>query len=219
VLVRRYRAAAIIIRLTGMKTKPKQARRGRPRTYDTDEVLERAMRLFWRRGYTATSLSDLTEAMGMNRASVYAAFGNKVSLFRRVLEHYVQGPFAYFRRSLEAPTARSVAERLLQGGANLATNPRNPSGCLWVRGSLSYGDGPPRMRQEMSARRRASVTEIEKRFARAVEEGDLPARADPAALARFLQAVHLGIAVQAANGATRADLNQVVRTALRAFPR
>ena len=196
-----------------------ETRRGRPREFDTGEVLERAMRLFWRKGYAATSLSDLTEAMGMNRASLYGAFGNKESLFRRVLDRYVHGPFSYFRRSLEAPTAREVAEQLLQGGASLATSARYPSGCLWVRGSLSYGDGPPRMRLDMAARRRASLTELEKRFARAVEEGDLPAGTDPGAMARFLQAVHLGIAVQAANGATRADLNEVVKTAVDAFPR
>ncbi len=175
------------------------------------------MRLFWRKGYAATSLSDLTETMGMNRASLYGAFGNKESLFRRALERYVRGPFAYFRSALTAPSARAVAERILEGRTSLATNPRNPPGCMWVRGALSHGDGPARLRQDMAARRRAAVTELEKRFTRAVTEGDLSPDADPAALARFLQAVHLGMAVQAATGAGRADLKDVVSTALRVF--
>lgn len=175
------------------------------------------MRVFWRKGYASTSLSDLTEAMGINRPSLYAAFGNKQSLFRRVLDHYARGPFSYFRKSLDARTAREVAERLLEGGANLATDARNPTGCLWVRGALSYGDGPVQLRREMFARRRAGETALAKRFERAMAEGDLPPDTDPMALARLLQAIHLGMQVQAASGATRADLAEVVQSALRAF--
>ncbi len=193
-------------------------RRGRPRTFDPDEVLERAMRIFWRKGYAASTLSDLTRAMGMNRASLYAAFGNKESLFRRVLERYTDGPFSYFRRSLGAATAQEVARGLLHGGAALATSARYPAGCLWVRGSLSLGEGSPGMRREMISRRRAALIELEKRLRRAVEEGDLPTDADPGALARFLQAVILGTAVQAANGATRADVDAVMEIAIEALP-
>lgn len=174
------------------------------------------MRVFWRKGYAPTSIADLTGAMGINRPSLYATFGDKESLFRRVLDRYIRGPFSYFREALDAPTAREVVERLLQGGANLATDARNPSGCLWVRGTLSHGDGA-RLRREMSARRKQAVFELEKRFARAVEERDLPRDADPQALAQFVQAIHLGIQVQAASGATRGDLANVVRVAVRTF--
>ncbi|MGH7550864.1 MAG: TetR/AcrR family transcriptional regulator [Gemmatimonadota bacterium] len=174
------------------------------------------MRVFWRKGYAPTTLSDLTEAMGINRASLYAAFGNKESLFRRVLDHYVHGPFSYFREALEAPTAREVVQRLLQGGANLGADARNPSGCLWVRGALSHGDRP-RLRREMSTRRRRSVLDLERRLAQAVDDGDLPGETDPQALALFVQAIHLGIQVQAISGATRADLAKVVQVATEAM--
>src|SRR5687768_6284787 len=120
--------------MNGMKVSYETPRRGRPRNFDPDEVLDRAMRVFWRKGYAATSLSDLTAATGINRASLYATFGNKESLFQRALDRYTQGPFSYFRGALEAPTAREVVERLLQGSVNVATDPRYPPGCLWVRG-------------------------------------------------------------------------------------
>ncbi len=176
------------------------------------------MRVFWRKGYASTSLSDLTAATGVNRPSLYAAFGNKESFFRNVLDHYARGPFGYFRESLDAPTAREVVERLLQGGANLATDARSPTGCLWVRGSLSYGDRPASLRREMFARRRSGEAALAARFQRAVDGGDLPPDTDPVALARLIQAIHLGMQVQAASGATRAELEEVVDTALLAFP-
>lgn len=176
------------------------------------------MRVFWRKGYLGTSLSELTERMGINRPSLYAAFGNKETLFRRVLARYTAGPFSYFREALEEPTARGVVQRLLQGGANLATDPRNPAGCLWVRGSLSHGDESVGLRREMMARRRAGEARLRERLERAVAEGDLPADADPESLARFIQAIHFGMQVQAASGASRADLARVVETALAGWP-
>ena len=116
---------------------PPSAGRGRPRSFDAGDALERAQRVFWRKGYLGTSMSDLTEATGVNRPSLYAAFGNKEALFRKVMDRYGEGPFAHFAEALAAPTGREVAERLLRGGAALATDPRTPPGCLWVRGSLS----------------------------------------------------------------------------------
>src|ERR1700685_3500609 len=106
---------------------------GRPRSFDTTHALDAAMNGFWRKGYQGASLSDLTEAMGINRPSLYAAFGDKEELFRKVLDCYTNGPAAYAREALEQPTARLVAERLLQGTANLAGNHSNPPGCLLVQ--------------------------------------------------------------------------------------
>src|SRR5687768_2471443 len=85
-------------------------RPGRPRAFDEQAALEAALGVFWRKGYEGASLSDLTEAMGINRPSLYAAFGNKEALFRRVLERYAQGPACYVREAAEAPTARGVFE-------------------------------------------------------------------------------------------------------------
>src|SRR5205814_7401242 len=102
--------------------------KGRPRSFDTNKALDRALQVFWRKGYEGASLPDLTEAMGINRPSLYAAFGNKEALFRKALDRYVQGPAAYVRKSLTEPTARAVAERVLRGSADLLTDRRNPSG-------------------------------------------------------------------------------------------
>src|SRR5882724_2242913 len=110
---------------------------GRPRAFDIEKALDRAVDVFWRKGYEGTSLSDLTEAMGINRPSLYAAFGNKEDLFRKVLDRYSDGPAAYVREALNEPTAKAVAERLMRGAAEVLTNPRNPSGCLIVQGALS----------------------------------------------------------------------------------
>src|SRR6266852_3492764 len=114
--------------------------RGRPRAFDIDKALDRALGVFWRKGYEGTTLSDLTEAMGINRPSLYAAFGSKEGLFRKALDRYAEGPAAYVREALNEPTARAVAERLLGGAADLLTDPRHPRGCLAVQGALACGE-------------------------------------------------------------------------------
>ena len=108
--------------------------KGRPRAFDTEKALDLALRVFWRKGYEGTSLLDLTEAMGINRPSLYAAFGNKEALFRKALDRYIAGPAAHTREALEESTARAVAERLLRGTADVLSDPRNPPGCLAVQG-------------------------------------------------------------------------------------
>ncbi|YAG05990.1 TetR family transcriptional regulator [Nostoc sp. DSM 114167] len=201
-----------------MKQEKITAAIGRPREFDIDDALNRAMYVFWRKGYLGTSLSDLTEAMGINRPSLYAAFGNKESLFRKVLARYADGPSAYLREALKEPTARQVAERMMHGVVDLGTDPHNPPGCLWVHGTLSCGDPADPIRQELSARRESSEASVRKRFEQAILEGDLSADSDPAALARFVVTVNCGISVLAATGATRTELLQVVETALQAWP-
>src|SRR5438132_11779633 len=108
---------------------------GRPRAFDIDEALKRALLVFQQKGYEGTSLPDLTAAMGINRPSLYAAFGNKESLFARVLDRYVEGPAGYVRAALNEPTARAVVERLLRGTVELLTAPRHPPGWLMAQGA------------------------------------------------------------------------------------
>src|SRR6202451_4040367 len=98
----------MIYLLIGMKREKVTSVVGRPRAFDTEEALDRAMQVFWRKGYLGTSLSDLTDAMGINRPSLYAACGNKQSLFRKALEHYAKGPSSYLSQALQEPTARAV---------------------------------------------------------------------------------------------------------------
>src|SRR5580658_9068261 len=108
--------------------KKEQSVIGRPREFDTDAALEKAMRLFWMKSYEGTSVADLTAALGISRPSLYAAFGDKQSLFRAALERYAAGPAHYVTAALGKPTAREVAEQLLRGAADLQASSRGLSG-------------------------------------------------------------------------------------------
>src|SRR2546422_2791402 len=181
------------------------APRGRPRASAVDEALDRALRVFWQHGYEGTALSDLTEAMGISRPSLYAAFGNKEALFRKVLDRYADGPAAYVRQALNEPTARAVVEGLLRGAADLLTRPGNPPGCLMVNGALSCGEAADPIRQELASRRAADEAALRQRLKHAKSTGDLPADSDPADLARYVVTFVRGMAVQAAGGASRKE--------------
>jgi AcrR family transcriptional regulator len=199
--------------------KPAQsAARGRPRAFDKDRALEAALRVFWERGYEGASLSDLTEAMGINRPSLYAAFGDKEALFRQVLERYERGPVAYMTEALHEPTAHRAIERMLKGTVAALSRPQSPHGCLYVQGALACGDESSAMRKELATRRSAGELALRKRLKKAKDENELPATADPVNLARFYMAVMHGMSVQAAGGASRAALEGVAETALRAWP-
>jgi len=191
---------------------------GRPRAFDMDEALDRALDVFWKKGYEGATICDLTSAMGINPPSLYAAFGNKEGLFRKALDRYERRHEAFWREALSAPTAYEAAERLLKGSAESLADKSKPRGCLMVQGALSGGEECESVKAELAARREASIDLIRERFKRAKREGDLPDDADPASLARFVAAVIHGMAVQAAGGATRRELERIATTALRAFP-
>src|SRR5260370_30182056 len=120
-----------------MKRNISSGRMGRPRSFDTGAALDRALQVFWRKGYEGATLSDLTKAAGVNRPSLYAAFGGKEALFRKALDRYLNGPAAYTQAALKKPTAHSVVKRLLQGAADLNTPPRNPDAGLAMHGALA----------------------------------------------------------------------------------
>jgi AcrR family transcriptional regulator len=191
---------------------------GRPREFDTEKALDLAMELFWRKGYEGTSLSDLTSTMGITRPSLYAAFGNKEALFRIVLDRYEASAGKYRSDALKAPTARAVAQKLLQGAADLHGDKSNPAGCLGVQGALACGDEAEPIRRELISRRSAGEDAVRRRLKRAKAVGDLPADSDPADLARYLSVVIYGMTVQAAGGASRKELRSVADLALRQWP-
>jgi AcrR family transcriptional regulator len=191
---------------------------GRPRAFDIDEALDRALGVFWRLGYEGASLPDLTRAMGINRPSLYAAFGNKEALFRKAIDRYLEGPASHMLRALEEPTSRAVVERVFRGSIDLIADPETPRGCFLVQGALACGDAADSLRQELVRRRRAGEVALRERFRRAVSEGDLPPDADPDDLARYVASVVYGMAVQAAGGAGRDELGRVAGLALRAWP-
>jgi AcrR family transcriptional regulator len=191
--------------------------RGRPRTFDTDKALDAALGQFWRHGYEGTSLAMLTEAAGVNVPSLYAAFGNKESLFRKAVERYLQGPASYLPKACQEPTARAVVESLFRGAIEMAANRGHADGCLLVQGALVAGAAGETMRAELAGLRAAAEAAVRRRLARARGEGDLPGSADPAALARYLMTVIWGLSVQAAGGATRRQLEEVAEMAVRCF--
>jgi AcrR family transcriptional regulator len=191
---------------------------GRPREFDVEKALDRALKVFWRRGYEGASLPELTKAMRISRPSLYAAFGNKEALFRKAVDRYVDGPAACIRNALGEPTARSVAERVFRASVDLLTDSRNPRGCFLVQGALACGNSADSMRQEMARRRDEFLVALRERFQRAVEEGDLASDADPADLARFIATVLQGMSVQASGGASRRELDRVTQIALRSWP-
>ncbi|MFI1094296.1 TetR/AcrR family transcriptional regulator [Streptomyces sp. NPDC020917] len=191
---------------------------GRPREFDIDEALERAMLVFWERGYEGVSLTDLTKAMGITKPSLYAAFGDKKELFRKALERYTEGPGDYGTRALEEPTARGVAEAILRGAVRTTTRPGGPAGCLGVQVALASNEAARPAHDMLVEWRNTSVRRVEERFRRAVDEGDLPRDADPGQLARYLATVTFGIAVQAASGLSRDELQEVADIALASWP-
>jgi AcrR family transcriptional regulator len=203
---------------SALKQDESAVQRGRPREFDTDLALDRALEVFWRKGYEGASISELTEAMGINRPSLYAAFGNKEALFRKALDRYAKGPAAYTREALEEPTARAVAERILHGAADALTDPHMPHGCLGVQGALSCGDAAASIREELCSRRSAWEEALQTRLEHAKREGDLPEGADCPDLAQYLATVAQGMAVQAAGGATRKQLHKMAQMALQAWP-
>lgn len=190
---------------------------GRPREFDTEKAIARAMRLFWRQGYDGTSLTDLTEELGITRPSLYSAFGSKEALFLKALDLYEIGA-GYREAALAAPTAYAYAQALLKGAADLHGDKNNPPGCLGVQGALACAPQSNSIREELARRRRIGETIIRDRLKRAKSEGDLPSDADPADLARYLSIVIYGIAVQAAGGATKKELQRAAELALRNWP-
>jgi AcrR family transcriptional regulator len=195
-----------------------KGRMGRPRTFDEDVALDRAMEVFWEKGYEGSSLAELTAAMGMNRPSLYAVFGDKEGLFRRALERYQSTRMDYCDAALDAPTAREAVERLLRGSADAQTRPDSPHGCLNTCGALACGDDARPVRDELAARRSERERQLRERLERARTEGDLPPDADPAQLASFVATILQGMAVQAAGGATRSQLYRTIDFVMATWP-
>lgn len=190
---------------------------GRPREFDVDTALDLALHVFWRKGYEGTSMSDLTEAMGITKPSLYAAFGNKEDLFRKALDRYVDGPGGYYQAGLEKPTAREAVEHILYGAADAMSDPSNP-GCLAVQGALCCGEAAETIKQELAARRAKGEEDLRERLAHAIAEGDLPSEADAGDIARYVSAILQGMAVQAAGGASRDQLRKLADMAMRSWP-
>lgn len=202
-----------------MKSRSTSSTRGRPRAFNADAALDCATGVFWRQGYEGTSLRDLTQAMGINRPSLYAAFGNKESLFRKALDRYIERFNCRIQNAMEAPTARESVERLLRFAAEgAAPKPNTPKGCLLIGGALACSESADSIRRELVSRRHGLEDAIRQRLEKGICDGDVSSEMDVAALAKFYATVMHGMAVQTASDATLEELQSVVDAALRAWP-
>jgi AcrR family transcriptional regulator len=164
------------------------------------------------------SYNDLTQATGVERPALYSAFGNKEALFLRALERYYEHYMDYIPVALAQPTSREVAEYLLRSAADLNTRYPDRTGCLGVHGALAGTDDSEPIRRALVDARASGQASLRERFERAQAEGDLPASANPAALAAFLMTVLHGMAVQAKAGFSRDILDAIIDQALSSWP-
>jgi AcrR family transcriptional regulator len=192
-----------------------EVKMGRPRGFDEDAALEAAMQVFWEKSYEGATIADLTQAMGINRSSMYAAFGDKESIFRRVMQRYRADRMTYIRQALAQPSLRRVVAGLIHGTAEFLSRPDNPRGCLSIQGALACGTDAEQVKLATIDWRKNGEAALKNRLQQAQSEGELPAQIQPADFARYLSSVMAGLSVQAANGATRADLQRVAEIALR----
>ncbi|MFC5146331.1 TetR/AcrR family transcriptional regulator [Streptomyces aureoversilis] len=194
--------------------------RGRPRSFDRETALEQAMKAFWEHGYEAVSISDLTRAMDIKAPSLYAAFGDKRTLFEEAIEAYVRNYGVFTAKALaEAPTARSAADRLLHEAAVAHTLPGLPRGCMIISAATNCTEQSAEVVAALQERRNKGVAFIESRIAADVAAGVLPADTDAHHLAVYTGAVLQGMSQQARDGADRATLEAVADVAMRAWPR
>ncbi|MFN3828303.1 MAG: TetR/AcrR family transcriptional regulator [Micavibrio sp.] len=191
---------------------------GRPRAFDYDQALEQAINVFWRKGYEGTSMPDLTEAMGMNRPSIYASFGNKEELFRKAIERYSEVAVAFFTEALDRPTVRESVENFLMASAGSYACQEKPRGCLAVQGALACSEEAQAVKEEALRRREMVVDVLDERFKRGVREKELSADTNTRELARFYTTVLQGMSIQSTGDVCCDDLKAIARNALKALP-
>lgn len=194
------------------------AARGRPRAFDRDTALDAAMALFWRKGFSATSVADLCAAMGVNAPSLYGAFGSKEDLYAAAIARYVELASPLIWSDLETqPTARGAVGSVLMASARNLPGTDRPAGCMIALSSVGQ-ECDSRLGALVTAARADGERLLVARLSRAVAEGDLPQGLDVATVARFYSCVQQGMSIQARDGATQDTLESIARAALAAWP-
>jgi len=196
------------------------ATRGRPRTFDRDEALAAATRLFWERGYEATSVGELTEAMGIRPGSLYAAFGDKKSLFKEAVHAYGRSPVGAFMGLAlqEEPTAYLSFARILREAALIYPDPSHPAGCMTICAATNVTVQDADIAAFLRDLRNANLEVFEAQLRTAQQRGELPAEASPKALSGYFAAVIQGMSQRAQDGAEAAELTEVAKLAMSAWP-
>ncbi|MFJ8534616.1 TetR/AcrR family transcriptional regulator [Streptomyces sp. NPDC093591] len=203
---------------TGLQARPAARPRGRPRSFDRETALEKAILAFWERGYEATSVSDLTRVMNIGAPSLYAAFGDKQSLFEEAVRAYDVRYGSFVDRALaEEPTARAAVARMLREAAAEYTDPAHPHGCLVAHAATNCST--PEVEESLRHRRNATIAAVRSRMEADIATGALPSGTDAAALARHAGAMIQGMSQQARDGASREELEALAEIAMANWPR
>jgi AcrR family transcriptional regulator len=196
------------------------AKRGRPPAFDRTTALAAAIRLFWEHGYEATSIGELTRAMGIKPGSLYAAFGDKKSLFKEVVHTYGRSPAGAFVGAAleEEPTARGAFRRILREAAAVYPDPSHPAGCLTISAATNVTVQDAEIAAFLRDLRNANLAAFEARLKTAQQQGELSAAASPGALASYFAAVIQGMSQRARDGATTTELTETAELALAVWP-
>jgi AcrR family transcriptional regulator len=190
----------------------KKRPRGRPRGYDPDKALAEAMGAFWDAGYAATSLDDISAATGMNRPSLYAAFGDKQAIYLKAVERYRAGP-ALQKALAGEDTLRDALGRAFKAAlAVYLSGDRGQRGCFVIGTAAVEAVANPIVRKEFAGVLRDVDEAFEERIRRAQGDGELSADVDPAALARTASAILHSLAVRARSGEKRRSLEALADT-------
>jgi AcrR family transcriptional regulator len=188
---------------------------GRPIGFDKDAALEAAMLLFWQRGYEGTSMADLTQAMGLNPSSIYAAFGDKHALFQLAVKRYMEMRAQYADKALEEPTLEKVVRALFDNTIAFLTMPGHPARCMTLSGAVGCSVDATPARDIMTEIRKQNEAVMRKRFIKARKSGELRKDINVDDYTRYLSTILAGLSIQAANGSTKAELKRTAQMALR----
>jgi AcrR family transcriptional regulator len=195
--------------------KPGNGKTGRPISFDKDAALEAAMLLFWERGFEGTSMADLTQAMGLNPSSIYAAFGDKHALFSLAVKRYVESRTEYATKALEEPTLEKVVRALFDSTVAFLTSPGHPPTCMTLAGAVGCSVAATPARDIMTEIRKQNEVAMKARFLQARKSGELSKEVNVDGYTRYLSSILAGLSIQAANGSTKTELKRTSQMALR----
>lgn len=192
--------------------------KGRPRGFNRRQALEQAMKVFWAKGFDGASLVELTEAMGINPPSLYAAFGSKEALFREATALYAETVGErIWQAVVAAPTGRDAVEAFLRLSVEVFTKPDCPSGCMIVTGAMHKSASNAAVYEELRRRRGGAAAILRERLERAVAQGELAPETDCKVIADFYATVQQGLSIQARDGASQSELAGIVELAMTAW--